>query len=56
MELILSHPTGNANVRAAALGLAKAGLLSKFYTTIAAYPGEIIYKGRWCRPLIRNQA
>lgn len=44
MKLILSHPTGNANVRAAAVGLAKSGLLAKFYTTIAAYPGDIAYK------------
>lgn len=40
MKLILSHPTGNANVRAAALGLAEADLLSQFHTTIALFPGS----------------
>jgi len=42
MKLILSHPTGNANVRAAALGLARAGLLSEFHTTIASFPGSYL--------------
>ena len=32
--LILSHPTGNANVRHAALGLFRAGLLKEFWTCI----------------------
>ncbi|MEX6689946.1 glycosyltransferase family 4 protein [Danxiaibacter flavus] len=38
MKLIISHPTGNANVRAATLGFAKAALLFKYYTTIATFP------------------
>lgn len=38
MKLIISHPTGNANVRAATLGFAKAALLYKYYTTIAMFP------------------
>lgn len=38
IKIILSHPTGNANVRAVASGLAKAGLLSEFNTAIAAFP------------------
>jgi len=33
--VILSHPTGNANVRNAALALSEAGLLSRFVTSIA---------------------
>lgn len=40
MKLLLSHPTGNANLRAAAVGFAKSGLLKKFYTTIASFPGD----------------
>ena len=40
MKIIFSHPTGVANVRAAASGLAKAGLLSEFNTAIAAFPGS----------------
>ena len=37
--LLLSHPTGNANVRHAALGLARAGLLAEFRTCLAVDPG-----------------
>lgn len=38
---LFSHPTGNANVRAALEGLFDAGLLGEFHTTLAAYPGNI---------------
>ncbi|HYP84710.1 glycosyltransferase family 4 protein [Variovorax sp.] len=38
--LVLHHPTGNANTRAAALGLAASGHLSAFHTCIAAFPGD----------------
>ena len=34
--IVLSHPTGNANVRAALKSLDEAGLLSMFSTTLAA--------------------
>ncbi len=44
MKLILSHPTGNANVRAAVIGLREAGLLSEFCTAIASFPGQLSYK------------
>ncbi|HSI69945.1 MAG TPA: glycosyltransferase family 4 protein [Gillisia sp.] len=37
MKIILSHPTGNANVREVADALARAGLLEKFYTCIAFF-------------------
>lgn len=40
-KIIFSHPTGNANVRAALAGLQEAGLLGSFYTSIAAFPGNI---------------
>src|SRR5476649_2004857 len=33
--LIFSHPTGNANVRHAALGLFRAGLLDEFWTCLS---------------------
>ncbi|MCF0051774.1 glycosyltransferase family 4 protein [Dyadobacter sp. LJ53] len=38
MKVLVSHPTGNANVRAIAKGLAEAGNLHSFYTTIATFP------------------
>jgi len=41
MKLVLSHPTGNANVRAAAIGFLEAGILDCFYTAIATFPGNI---------------
>lgn len=44
MKIILSHPTGNANVRAAAKGFVTAGLLHEFHTTIASFPGTILNK------------
>lgn len=42
--IFLSHPTGNANVRAIAKGLASKGILYQFNTTIAAFPGNIWFK------------
>ncbi|WP_210463525.1 glycosyltransferase family 4 protein [Rufibacter roseolus] len=40
--VILSHPTGNANVRAAARGFQEAGMLSEFRTSIASFPGSAL--------------
>jgi glycosyltransferase involved in cell wall biosynthesis len=40
-RLLFSHPTGNANVRAALSGLFEAGLLKEFHTTVATYPGNV---------------
>lgn len=37
MKIILSHPTGNANVRAVSKALAQADLLQKFYTCVAVF-------------------
>lgn len=37
MKTLMVHPTGNANVRAAAVGLANADLLREFHTTIATF-------------------
>jgi len=42
MKLILTHPTGNANVRATAEGLLQADLLSDFYTSVASFPGTLL--------------
>jgi glycosyltransferase involved in cell wall biosynthesis len=39
--LLFSHPTGNANVRAALAGVLETGLLQEFHTTIASYPGNV---------------
>lgn len=44
MKVLFSHPTGNANVRAIAYGLAFKGLLYRFHTSIAAFPGNIYHK------------
>lgn len=40
MKTIVYHPTGNANVRATAVGFAQAGMLDSFHTAIAAFPGN----------------
>lgn len=42
MSVLLLHPTGNANVRAAANGLARANLLKEFHTSFASFPGEML--------------
>ena len=39
-RLILSHPTGNANVRAVAKGFMEANFLYEFQTSIASFPGD----------------
>ncbi|CAH1001339.1 D-inositol-3-phosphate glycosyltransferase [Neolewinella maritima] len=38
--ITVSHPTGNANLRAAIDGMEAAGILSHYYTAIATYPGN----------------
>lgn len=44
MKVLVSHPTGNANVRAIAKGFAEAGNLHSFYTTIATFPDTTMDK------------
>jgi glycosyltransferase involved in cell wall biosynthesis len=44
MKIIFSHPTGNANVRAAATSLMQAGLLAEFHTSIASFSGSTLDK------------
>jgi glycosyltransferase involved in cell wall biosynthesis len=43
-QVLFSHPTGNANVRAALKGLTDADLLDSFYTTIACFSGNTFDK------------
>lgn len=43
-RVLLVHPTGNANVRQAALALEEAGMLAGFHTTVAWQPGGAIDK------------
>lgn len=40
----MSHVTGNANVRAAAMGFAHSGLLLNFFTAIASFPNNWLYQ------------
>lgn len=42
MKTIFSHPTGNANVRAAAYGLYEAEALEMFVTSIASFQGSVL--------------
>ncbi|TDH24639.1 glycosyltransferase [Segetibacter sp. 3557_3] len=42
MKVIIYHPQGNNNVRESALGLAEAGLLHEFHTSIACFPGSLL--------------
>jgi len=39
--VIVSHPTGNANVRSLLLGLNEADLLQEFHTTVAVFANGI---------------
>lgn len=41
MKVLISHPTGNAFSRAAAMGLLKADALAGFSTTVATFPGNV---------------
>lgn len=43
-KIVLSHPTGNTFSRAAVKGILDAGMLQKFYTTIAAFEGDSLSK------------
>ncbi len=51
--ILLSHPTGNANVRHAALALAEAGLLDAFWTGVS-WPAESVLN-RWIPGQIRRE-
>lgn len=43
-SLIVSHPTANANVRAALDGFLSAGLLGEFHTSVACFENDWFYK------------
>lgn len=51
IKVIISHPTGNANVRAIAESLAQHKMLYAFYTCIAAFPKNIWYRLGNLKPL-----
>jgi glycosyltransferase involved in cell wall biosynthesis len=44
MRVVLSHPVGNANVRAILNGLNDVGMLHSFYTTVATFPSSFFQK------------
>lgn len=57
-RVLFSHPTGNANVRAALGGLLEAGALKEFHTSIAAFSGNVwdrLGQSRWGREFQRRQ-
>ena len=43
-KVVISHPTGNANVRGCVDGLYKANILHSFHTSIACFPNTFFYK------------
>ena len=51
IKIIISHPTGNANVRAIAESLVQNKMLLAFYTCIATFPGTIWYRLSNFKPL-----
>jgi glycosyltransferase involved in cell wall biosynthesis len=57
-RILFSHPTGNANVRAALSGLFEAGLLKEFHTAVAAFPGNVwdrLSRTSWGREFQRRK-
>ena len=44
MKIIVSHPTGNMNTRAAIVGFIRNNLLYKFYTCIACFENSCLFK------------
>lgn len=43
-KVIISHPFGNANTRAAVMGMHRQGLLYSFHTCIACFKGSLLYR------------
>ena len=41
MNVLISHPTGNANVRAITRSFAESGKLESFYTSLASFPNSL---------------
>lgn len=50
MKVIVAHPTSNQVNRAMIKGLNKARLLKRFYTTVACFPNDTLYKLGHFRP------
>lgn len=44
MKILISHPSGNSNVRAIAKGFLTKGLLYQFHTSIAVFPNNFWHK------------
>ncbi|WJS94218.1 glycosyltransferase family 4 protein [Flavobacterium johnsoniae] len=44
MKILISHPSGNSNVRAIAKGFLTQGLLYQFHTSIAVFPNNFWHK------------
>jgi glycosyltransferase involved in cell wall biosynthesis len=44
MKILISHPTGNTNVRAIVKGFFYRGLLYQFHTSLAVFPDNLWYK------------
>lgn len=42
-KIIISHPTGNANVRGTIAGFYRRGLLHSYHTTVACFQGSVLY-------------
>lgn len=42
LKTLISHPTGNQNVRAAVRGGVDAGIITAFHTCVATFPGDIL--------------
>jgi len=51
MQIIVSHPTGNANVKAALQGMVSQNALVAFYTSVAIFPGTLGYALSTIKPL-----
>lgn len=51
MKLVLSHPTGNTFVRAAAEGFLEQQMLLEFHTAVAAFPGSLFDRCGAVKPL-----
>lgn len=50
-KIVIYHPFGNANARAAVDGIYKQGLLESFHTCIACFKGSLIFKLSFLKPL-----
>jgi glycosyltransferase involved in cell wall biosynthesis len=57
-RILVSHPTGNAFVRAALVCLYQESMLKEFQTTVASFPGNVwdfLGKSRWGREFQRRK-